>query len=145
HNAHVLWAFTTNQKTNPLAFSYVELTFFYIKIRLLRADLFGMILNSSSLLKTFLAPIFRSQYRFSWLLLPLRFFSLRPAPVQAEAFFHFCRCPLRARIGEIAVVSLAQLILAGCKRKTAHRTTEKAVQWTAHIEIMETFLGEESE
>ncbi|ATS01026.1 hypothetical protein CS549_08150 [Porphyromonas gingivalis] len=26
HNAHVLWAFTTNQKTNPLAFSYVELT-----------------------------------------------------------------------------------------------------------------------
>ncbi|BAK24287.1 hypothetical protein PGTDC60_0117 [Porphyromonas gingivalis TDC60] len=26
HKAHVLWAFTTNQKTNPLAFSYVELT-----------------------------------------------------------------------------------------------------------------------
>ncbi|ATS10556.1 hypothetical protein CS543_06695 [Porphyromonas gingivalis] len=26
HNAHVLWAFTTNQKTNSLAFSYVELT-----------------------------------------------------------------------------------------------------------------------
>ncbi|OWR77602.1 hypothetical protein SJDPG11_07630, partial [Porphyromonas gingivalis SJD11] len=25
-NAHVLWAFTINQKTNPLAFSYVELT-----------------------------------------------------------------------------------------------------------------------
>ncbi|BAG33103.1 conserved hypothetical protein [Porphyromonas gingivalis ATCC 33277] len=29
HNAHVLWAFTTNQKTNPLAFSYVELTLLY--------------------------------------------------------------------------------------------------------------------
>ncbi|PDP78456.1 hypothetical protein CLI73_08910 [Porphyromonas gingivalis] len=29
HNAHVLWAFTTNQKTNPLAFSYVELTLYY--------------------------------------------------------------------------------------------------------------------
>ncbi|PDP74441.1 topoisomerase, partial [Porphyromonas gingivalis] len=26
HNAHVLWAFTTNQKTNSLVFSYVELT-----------------------------------------------------------------------------------------------------------------------
>ncbi|ATR99283.1 hypothetical protein CS550_09010 [Porphyromonas gingivalis] len=29
HNAHVLWAFTTNQKTNSLAFSYVELTSYY--------------------------------------------------------------------------------------------------------------------
>ncbi|BAK25389.1 hypothetical protein PGTDC60_1234 [Porphyromonas gingivalis TDC60] len=28
HNAHVLWAFNPNQKTNSLAFSYVELTFF---------------------------------------------------------------------------------------------------------------------
>ncbi|MGP1620690.1 MAG: hypothetical protein ACTTIL_08025, partial [Bacteroidia bacterium] len=46
-----------------------------------------------------------------------RFFSLRPAPVQAEAFFPFCRYPLRARIGKIAVVLLAQLLLAGCKRK----------------------------
>ncbi|RZQ66532.1 bifunctional DNA primase/helicase, partial [Porphyromonas gingivalis] len=39
HNAHVLWAFTTNQKTNPLAFSYVELTFFlYLSKRALRTS-----------------------------------------------------------------------------------------------------------
>ncbi|ATS04534.1 hypothetical protein CS374_05765 [Porphyromonas gingivalis] len=33
HNAHVLWAFNPNQKTNPLAFSYVELTFFLLCVR----------------------------------------------------------------------------------------------------------------
>ncbi|ATS05723.1 hypothetical protein CS387_01100 [Porphyromonas gingivalis] len=31
HNAHVLWAFTINQKTNPLAFSYVELTLIQVE------------------------------------------------------------------------------------------------------------------
>ncbi|ATR91837.1 hypothetical protein CS388_06400 [Porphyromonas gingivalis] len=30
HNAHVLWAFNPNQKTNPLTFSYVELTYFIV-------------------------------------------------------------------------------------------------------------------
>ncbi|WP_234233882.1 hypothetical protein, partial [Porphyromonas gingivalis] len=38
HNAHVLWAFTTNQKTNPLAFSYVELTLNMSIYKELRAD-----------------------------------------------------------------------------------------------------------
>ncbi|BAK24967.1 hypothetical protein PGTDC60_0805 [Porphyromonas gingivalis TDC60] len=32
HNAHVLWAFNPNQKTNSLAFSYVELTFRFISV-----------------------------------------------------------------------------------------------------------------
>ncbi|PDP45367.1 hypothetical protein CLI82_10485 [Porphyromonas gingivalis] len=36
HNAHVLWAFTTNQKTNPLAFSYVELTLFSTFVSLIK-------------------------------------------------------------------------------------------------------------
>ncbi|PDP72541.1 hypothetical protein CLI81_08990 [Porphyromonas gingivalis] len=51
HNAHVLWAFTTNQKTNSLVFSYVELTlimkickFLAIKIRKL-ADLSKVFAN----------------------------------------------------------------------------------------------------
>ncbi|PDP46057.1 hypothetical protein CLI77_10680 [Porphyromonas gingivalis] len=33
HNAHVLWAFNPNQKTNSLVFSYVELTLRYSDYR----------------------------------------------------------------------------------------------------------------